>query len=147
MTTGRKLSTISWISVASALSCSVAVAIHGCLDGGVSCWEGDERMTKPKIHNRSITQMMTAMILLRRFGCLSVGCILWKVTLCYMIGPSAQKSLRPHFSQHAPRHTESNCSQSGSTIDRSSVKMPFSKFRLFSFFAPSPAPVRLALPK
>ena len=146
MTMGRKLRTMSWISVASALSCSVVVALHGS-SGGVSSGRLSARKIKPTIHNRSIAKMMTMMILLRRFGCLSVGCILWKVALCYMIGPSAQNFLRPHLTQHAPRHTESNCSHNGSTMERSSVKMPFSKLRRLSFFAPSPAPVRLALPK
>ena len=62
-------------------------------------------------------------------------------------GQSPQNSRRPQSRQKSPRQTESNCSTSGATRAGSSVRMPFSKLRLRSDFAPMPAPVRFALPK
>ena len=41
--------------------------------------------------------MMTVMILLRRFGCLSVGCILWKMALCLHDGPVCAEILAAAF--------------------------------------------------
>ena len=65
----------------------------------------------------------------------------------HITGQSGQNCLLPHFSQFAPRQTESNCSDSGSISTWSSVNIPFSKLRRFSLFAPIPAPVRFALSK
>ena len=62
-------------------------------------------------------------------------------------GQSPQKPRLPQPGQKSPRHTASNWPASGSTSDGSSVRMPFSKLRFRTLFAPMPAPVRFALPK
>ena len=73
MTTGRNLSTMSWISAASAWSVSAVVAIHGVLD---SCCSSDGKhgeRKKPQMKSRIIAKMIPLMMLLRRLECVSSG--------------------------------------------------------------------------
>ena len=52
-----------------------------------------------------------------------------------------------HLPHSAPDQTDSKSAVTRSTVSKSSVTSPSSKFRASGCFAPSPAPVRLALPR